>query len=127
MKTDTTYRITIFLLGLLYIGLGSKYLIDLYCNSQQVVIKIIMPIILGLFFILGGIGILKCKKWGRLISLIGSYVLAVAALLKIILVWRKYNFSLAVKINPTFVIHCLFFVVFPIFFLTRPKIKEQFK
>ena len=85
-------------------------------------INLIFGIIFGLIFIIGGVGVFIHKNWGRITCLTLTYIAGIVVLCKIIIVGIRHG--LVPSLYGEFII--LLFIVFPIYFLTRPKVKEIF-
>jgi len=98
-----------------YYGEGLK---DLLIDRAMRILYIGIPIML--FY--SGLGLLDLKKQGRLCAIITATILSLGLLvISIMLLMNKNIFFSSINF-----IAALFFI-FIIYFLTRPKVREQFK
>ena len=129
-KNDKFYNISIFLIGLLYLGEGLMVVLNpkpfnhnFHSISPDVAntIAITLGVVVGLIYGLVCVGIFMHKEWGRKAGLILLYFCGILMFIKIISFVMK---GLAPSLYSEGKLALL--IVLPIYFLTHPKVKELF-
>jgi len=92
--------------------------VSLATPSSGLVTAILLIVSLG--YLIAGIGLLKCKKWARVLSILHISIVAFITIY-VITVWLDFGG------NNIFFVPLIVLSILGVYFLTHSKVKERFK
>ena len=112
------------LYGLCLISFGNEICINAHCPD---IITILITIIAAVFVFLSIVGVYRYKNWSRLLFIWGSLIFIVWGIICGIWFYKWNPLGLEELALVGYFIFPIFFGIPVIFYLTRHKIKEQFR